>query len=63
MIRFLTSYPMRCIEHCHFIDRFSGKSVGIYEDRHGVRWLAESRWSLSRVRSITYFQEATNADR
>jgi len=45
----ITSYPMECRVRCHFIDRVSGKSVGIYVDRHGNEWMAEHSLALFRV--------------
>lgn len=47
--RFITSYPMKVIERCLFVDIVSGNSVMLCQDRHGRYWMAESRWSLFRV--------------
>lgn len=33
-----------------FVDKDSGKDVHLYHDYLGRHWLAESRWSLFRVR-------------
>jgi len=59
---FLLSYPMKCVERCHFVDVVSGASVGIYEDRFGRQWLAEGRFSLFRVERQIYFGECGNAE-
>lgn len=44
--------PMRCIRRCHFVDRVSGKSVGLYRDAFDRAWLAEGPWSLFRVKAV-----------
>lgn len=40
-------------EGCAFIDCVTGKFVNYYIDYKKRQWLAESRWSIFRVRRIT----------
>jgi len=40
--------PMYCVDKCLFIDKVSGKEVGMYVDHKGRRWMATSRWDLFR---------------
>lgn len=47
--QFITGYPMTCVERCRFIDRVSGKEVGVYRDRYGRTYLAEGPFATFRV--------------
>jgi hypothetical protein len=40
--------PMVWIESL-FVDYISGRTVSLYADRLGRRWMAEGRWALFRV--------------
>lgn len=47
--KLLGGRPMRFVEY-RFTDYVAGKTVNLYEDTLGRRWLAFGRWSLGRMR-------------
>lgn len=51
LIHWIKSYPMTVLERDYFTDSITGKAVGKYRDRHGVVWMATSRWATFRVES------------
>jgi hypothetical protein len=49
MIRSIQSYlSLRWVENL-FTDHISGKTVALYEDCYGKRYMKDSRWSLFKV--------------
>jgi len=41
----------------HFTDVVSGKTVCLYVDRYGDRWLKDSRWSFFRLKATPPYTE------